>query len=73
MKTEDQIAQILTPHIQANNADIGETNRRLALIGDGQGNAQPTTKLTPRDVFYRSSLDQNDRGVAILAPTCPIA
>jgi hypothetical protein len=72
MKTPDQIAQEIQPHIEANNAAIGETNRRLALIGDGAGNAQPLTLLSPRDVYYRSSLDQNDRGVAILSPKCPI-
>src|SRR5258708_2094387 len=73
MKTAPQIAQELQPHIEANNAAVGYTNRRLALVGDGQGNSQPATKLTPRDVFYRSSLDQNDRGVAVLSPTCPIS
>lgn len=72
MKTAAQIARRLTPRIRANNAAIGETNRRLAKIGDGQGNPQPPALLTPRDVFYRSSLDQNDRGVAILHPKCPI-
>src|SRR5260221_5079005 len=72
MLTADQIASELTPHITANNASIGETNRRLAKIGDGQGNSRPATLLTPRDVFYRSDLDSNDRGVAILHPKCPI-
>ena len=73
MKTVDEIASQLQPHFEENNASIGYTNLRLAFIGDGQGNAQPANKLTPRDVFYRSSLDQNDRGTAVLAPTCPIA
>lgn len=72
MKTAEQIASELTPHIAANNAAVGETNRRLARIGDGQGNPRPPTLLTPRDVYYRSDLDQNDRGIAILHPKCPI-
>lgn len=72
MKTTEQIASELSPHLEANNAAVGETNRRLVKIGDGLGNPQPDTLLTPRDVFYRSSLDQNDRGVAILHPKCPI-
>lgn len=72
MKTPAEIASQLAPHIGANNAAIGETNRRIVKIGDGQGNPRPATLLTPRDVFYRSSLDQNDRGVAILSSRCPI-
>lgn len=72
MITSEQIANDLTPSFMESNAAIGETNRRLAKIGDGQGNPQPPNLLTPRDVFYRSSLDQNDRGVAILHPRCPI-
>jgi len=71
MKSATDIAQQLAPHIASNNAAIGETNRFLAKIGDGQGNVRPDTLLTPRDVFYRSS-HQNDRGVAILSPRCPI-
>lgn len=73
MKTAQQIAKQLAPDIAANNAAIGETNRRIVKIGDGQGNPRPAAPLVPREVFYRSSLDQNDRGVAILSPKCPIS
>ncbi len=73
MKTAQQIAKELAPVLAANNAAIGETNRRIVKVGDGQGNPRPSAPLVPREVFYRSSLDQNDRGVAILAAKCPIS
>lgn len=71
MKTADDIAAELSPEIEANNAAVGETNRRLGKIGDGEGNPRPDNPLNARDVFYRGT-DENDRGVAILHPKCPI-
>lgn len=73
MKTIEQIAELLAPEIKTNNAAIGETNRRLVLIGDGSGKVRPDNPVQPREVFYRSSLDQNDRGIALLSTTCPIS
>jgi len=72
MKTADQIASELAPHISENNAAIGETDRRIVRLGDGQGNTRPATLLTPRDVLYHGDQGINDQGTAILSATCPI-
>lgn len=67
-----QIINTLTPAIRQNNAAIGETNRRLVKLGDGQGQPAPANPLDPREVFYRSEQDANDRGIALLGPHCGI-
>lgn len=67
-----EIINQLTPAIRAGNAAIGETNRRLVKLGDGQGQPAPTNPLDPREVFYRSELDSSDRGIALLGPHCGI-
>lgn len=69
----DQIADELSPELLASNSAIGTTNPRQVKLGDAlSGRVRPLVLLTPRDVYYRSSTDQNDRGVAILDPSCPI-
>jgi hypothetical protein len=73
MKTSEQIAQQLAQPIKANNALIGRTNRRRVKLGNGQGDPAPARPLVPREVFYRSASDQNDRGVAVLAEDAPFA
>lgn len=74
IKNADQIAAALRPAVQANNASIAPSNRRTVYLGDGQGNTQPPSenRVSPREVYVRSSLDQNDRGTAILDSAAPI-
>lgn len=73
MTTLDEIVQRLQPAVEENNAELGPTNRRIVMIGDGQGNPAPDAPLLPREVFYRSSHDQNDRGIALLGTACGIS
>lgn len=51
---------------------VGESGQRLVYLGDGDGNILVNNPLNPREVFYRTSLNENDRGVATLHPSSGI-
>lgn len=51
---------------------VGETSPRLVYLGDGDGNILVNNPLNPREVFYRTSLNENERGIATLHPSSGI-
>lgn len=51
---------------------VGETSPRLVYLGDGDGNILVENPLNPREVFYRTSLNENERGIATLHPSSGI-
>lgn len=53
-------------------AQVGETGATLVYLGNGNGTVRPDNPLSPRDCYYRNSLDQAVPSIAILSPNTNI-
>jgi hypothetical protein len=67
MSNDESLRERVIASRRSFSKSIGFTERRLVFLGDGQGNVQVTGGLRPREVYYRNSLNSNDKGVAVLA------